>query len=102
MTSSIDKWQASVTMQAVIREAKADERWASMMEKQEKKIEIKTTRVAVNKMREDYMSLTVDTSDIYDEVKAAHMLFSEAIFQEMGLHRATTTLCVVTKVGKRH
>jgi hypothetical protein len=50
------------------------------MEKQEKKVEIGMMRVAVNKMREDFMILTADTSNIDDEVKAAHMLFSEAIF----------------------
>jgi hypothetical protein len=75
MTTSIDKWQAPVTRQAVIRAMKADETWAAIMEKQEKKIELETTRVVVNKRKEDFIILTTDTSNMDNEVKGrAHAL----------------------------
>jgi hypothetical protein len=66
------------------------------MEKQEKKIELETMRVVVKKIREDFMILITDISNMDDEVKTAHMLFSDAILQEMGIPWATVTACAVT------
>jgi hypothetical protein len=66
------------------------------MEKQEKKIELETMRVVVKKMREDFMILIADISNMDDEVKTAHMLFSDAILQEMWLPWAMVTACAVT------
>jgi hypothetical protein len=43
--------------------------------------------VAVKKRKEDFMILTTDTSNMDDELNAAHMLFRDAILQEMGLRR---------------
>jgi hypothetical protein len=96
MTASIDKWQASMTMQVVMRAAKADERWAAIMEKQEKKIELETTRVVVKKRKEYFMILTADTSNMDDKVKAMHLLFHDAILQKMGLCRAPATATAAT------
>jgi hypothetical protein len=96
MTASIDKWQASMTMQVVMQAAEADERWAAIMEKQEKKIELETTRVVVKKRKEYFMILTADTSNMDDKVKAMHLLFHDAILQKMGLCRAPATATAAT------
>jgi hypothetical protein len=53
-------------------------------------------RVVVKKMREDFMILIADISNMDDEVKTAHMLFSDAILQEMGLPWAMVMVCAVT------
>jgi hypothetical protein len=81
----------SVATQALERAAKAGERWAAIMEKQENKMELKTTRVTVKNVKEDFMILIADTSSMDDEVKAVHMLFLDAILKEMGLRRAPAT-----------
>jgi hypothetical protein len=60
-----------------------------MMEKMEKKIEIES-RVSVNKRKEDFMIMTIDTINMDDEVKTAHMLFRDAILEEW-LRRASMT-----------
>jgi hypothetical protein len=50
--------------------------WASMMEEQDKKIELKASRVEMKKRKEDSMILTVDTSNMDEEVKVAHKFFA--------------------------
>jgi hypothetical protein len=55
----------------------------------EKKIEIES-RVSVKKRKEDFMILTIDTLNMDDEVKTAHMLFRDAILEEW-LRRASMT-----------
>jgi hypothetical protein len=58
VTSIINKWQTLVTKRDVIRAANADERWVSVIEKTEKKIELDTTRVAGKKRKEDFIIMT--------------------------------------------
>jgi hypothetical protein len=60
------------------------------MEKQEKKIKLEMTRVAVNKRKEDFMIFITDTSNMDNKVMAARLLFRDAILQEMGLRWAPT------------
>jgi hypothetical protein len=60
------------------------------MEKQEKKITVEMTRVAVNKRKEDFMILITDTSNMDNKVMAARLLFRDTILQEMGLRWALT------------
>jgi hypothetical protein len=40
-----------------------------------------------NKREEDFFVLTADMSGMDEEVKAAHMLYRDGIFQEMGIRR---------------
>jgi hypothetical protein len=51
------------------------------MGKRKKKIEFETTRVTVEKMKQDFMVLTVDTSNMDDKVNAAYMLFHDIILR---------------------
>jgi hypothetical protein len=91
MDTSINKWQASVTTHAIIRVAKGDGMLVAIMENQEKKIELEMTRDTVKKGKEDFMILTANTLNMDDKMKAAHMLFCNAILQEMGLRLALAT-----------
>jgi hypothetical protein len=56
-----------------------------MMEKQEKKIEFKRSRIAVER-KEDFMILTAGTSNMDDEVNVAHVLFPDVSLRELGTH----------------
>jgi hypothetical protein len=58
-----------------------NKRWVSLMGKRKKKIEFETTRVTVEKMKQDFMVLTVDTSNMDDKVNAAYMLFHDIILR---------------------
>jgi hypothetical protein len=66
-------------MQAVIREANGNKRWASIMEKHDENIELERTRLAMKKRKNDLMIMTAATSNMDGEVKAAHMFFHDAI-----------------------
>jgi hypothetical protein len=52
------------------RELNFDARWAKMFEKQEVKIDLLKTNVAMIKRKEDLALLTADTSSMCAEVKA--------------------------------
>jgi hypothetical protein len=58
---------------------KGGRKLAAIMEKQEKKIELETTRVVVKKRKQYFMILIADTSNMDDKVKAVHLLFRDAI-----------------------
>jgi hypothetical protein len=49
--TSIDKWKAEVKVGLAIQTQKADDRWTPMMEKQDKKIELKASRVVVKEIK---------------------------------------------------
>jgi hypothetical protein len=58
-----------------MRAEETKERWATMLEKQDKKIALETARVAVKNWKEDFLILTTDMSGMDEEVKAVHMLY---------------------------
>jgi hypothetical protein len=66
--SSIDKWKDMVTVGSIIRSQKSNDRYASMMEKQENKIELEASIVAVKKRKENFMILTANTSNMDEEL----------------------------------
>ena len=61
---------AKRTEQAIRMEELAAVRWASVIERQDLKLELLKANVATKKRREDLAILTVDTSGMDDEVKA--------------------------------
>jgi hypothetical protein len=63
----------------------------SMMETQDKNIKLEASRVAVKKRKEDFIILHADTSNMDEEVRAAHKFFRETILVEMGLRRPPST-----------
>jgi hypothetical protein len=69
-----DKCLADVSSNLLIRGERSDERWKTLLSKQEKKITIWKERVAVKKRKEDFMIVNGDTSQMDDVVKAVHML----------------------------
>jgi hypothetical protein len=89
--ASIDKCLADVSAHLLIRGEKSDERWKSLLSKQDEKIVIEKERVDVEKRKEDFMILTADTSQMDDEVKAAHMFYRGMILQEIAFRRAVVT-----------
>jgi hypothetical protein len=70
-----------------LRAQETKKRWATMLEKQDRKIELETAMVAVKKRKEDFLILKTDMSGMDEEVKAAHTLIHDAILQEMGIRR---------------
>jgi hypothetical protein len=73
LASSIDKYISDVSSNLTTRAEKSDQRWKSILLKQDEKIELEKEKVVVKKRKEDFKILTADTSNMDDEVKAAHM-----------------------------
>jgi hypothetical protein len=72
----------------------------SLMEMQEKKIELEALRVAVKKRKEDFIILHADTSNMDEEMKAAHKFLCETILVEMGLRRAPSSSSTVSTAAQ--
>jgi hypothetical protein len=52
--------------------------------------------VAVKKRKEDFIILHADTSNMDEEMKAAHKFLCETILVEMGLHRVPSMSSTVS------
>ena len=77
--SSINKCLAKVSSNLLIRDAKADERWATLFERQaEKMLMVKECRLqekeraTTKKCKDDFMLLTVSTAGMDARVLASH------------------------------
>ena len=69
--TSIETVIADVSKNSNERRAANDARWATLMDKPDKKLELKKTKVASKKRREDFMILTADVSTLDPQAKAA-------------------------------
>lgn len=95
--TSINKCLAEVSSTLLIRDAKADERWATLFERQAEKMKMEKERAVVEKERallekertttkkrkDDFMLLTASTAGMDPRVMAAHNYYKDMILAEI-------------------
>jgi hypothetical protein len=68
----------------------ADERWATLLQKQEEKMLIEKERVAVKKCKEDFLLLTASMIGMDPRVLVAHNFYKDMIHDEIDAKMAAT------------
>jgi hypothetical protein len=88
MHSSINKCLAYVSSNLLNRDKKADERWATLLKKQDEEMQLEKERVAVKKRKEDSMLLTMSTEGMDPLVLVAHNFYKDMILNEISAKMA--------------
>ena len=88
--TSINKCLADVSSNLLICDAKADERWATLFERQAEKMQMEKERAVLEKERtttkkrkDDFMLLTASTAGMDPRVMAAHNYYKDMILAEI-------------------
>jgi hypothetical protein len=89
--SSINKCLTNVSSNLLIRDKKADERWATLLQKQEEKMMNEKERVAVKKRKDDFKLLNASAAGMDTWVLVAHNFYKDMILDENATKMAASS-----------
>jgi hypothetical protein len=80
-----------ISSNLLIRDKKADERWATLLQKQEEKMMNEKERVAVKKRKDDFKLLNASAAGMDTWVLVAHNFYKDMILDENATKMAASS-----------